>query len=111
MPITGYHAHIYFDVDTKPQAVAIREPIKERFVVVLGRWHDGPVGPHPCASYQIAFSCDAFGELMPWLMLNQAGLDILVHPLTGDELRDHTEYALWLGCSRKLNANVFRSKG
>ncbi len=30
-------------------------------------------------------------------MLNRAGLDILVHPLTEDAVEDHSSYAMWLG--------------
>jgi aromatic ring-cleaving dioxygenase len=29
-------------------------------------------------------------------MLNRAGLDMLVHPLTDDMVDDHTIYAMWL---------------
>jgi aromatic ring-cleaving dioxygenase len=38
-----------------------------------------------------------FGELIPWLSLNRAGLTVFIHPQTGDELADHTEHALWMG--------------
>lgn len=30
-------------------------------------------------------------------MLNRAGLDVLVHPLTTDAVEDHSGYAVWLG--------------
>jgi aromatic ring-cleaving dioxygenase len=38
-----------------------------------------------------------------WLALNHAGLDVLIHPNTGDALRDHRDGALWLGHSHVLN--------
>ena len=44
-----------------------------------------------------------FGKVVPWLMLNREGLDILVHPTTGDDLADHTDHALWLGEKLELN--------
>ena len=47
--------------------------------------------------YQVAFEVEEFPPLVPWLMLNRDGLDILVHPLTGNSLADHTRFALWLG--------------
>ena len=34
------------------------------------------------------------------------GLNVLVHPITGDELRDHRDWALWLGQSRPLDLSV-----
>jgi DOPA 4,5-dioxygenase len=41
-------------------------------------------------------------------MLNREGLDILVHPLTGDDVSDHTRFALWLGDKLELNIDVLR---
>ena len=43
--------------------------------------------------YQVAFAPEEFGRLVPWLMLNRGGLDVLVHPQTGDGYADHTEHA------------------
>ncbi len=40
---------------------------------------------------------DQFGALVTWLMSSRDGLSILVHPLTGDPVAEHTEHALWLG--------------
>ncbi|MCH9674985.1 MAG: DOPA 4,5-dioxygenase family protein [Gammaproteobacteria bacterium] len=105
--ITGYHAHVYYSAETKPKAEALREALAAQFDVVLGRWHDRPVGPHPCWSYQVAFECDQFAELIPWLSLNRAGLDVLVHPETGHALQDHTDHAMWLGQSQKLKVDIF----
>ena len=56
--ITGYHAHVYFDAGTRDEARAIREAVEARFQIAMGRWHEKPVGPHPCWSYQIAFAPD-----------------------------------------------------
>lgn len=53
--------------------------------------------------YQVAFLPHQFGEVVPWLMLNREGLDILVHPETGDDVKDHTDNSLWLGEKLQLN--------
>ena len=98
--IRSYHAHIYYDPETRPVAERLREAIGNGFTVVLGRWHDEPVGPHPVSMYQVAFEVGQFPNLVPWLMLNRGGLDILVHPQTEDAYDDHAVHALWLG--RKL---------
>ena len=101
--ITGYHAHVYYDKRTKPVAAQLRDAVEARFQVRLGRWHDQPIGPHPCGSYQIEFGPELFGELVPWLALNRQGLSVLVHPETGDALADHTAHVIWLGASWPLN--------
>jgi aromatic ring-cleaving dioxygenase len=100
--ITGYHAHVYYDAASKPDAEALRAEIDDRFETVLGRWHDKPVGPHPHWSYQVAFEPDVFASLIPWLALNRRGLNILLHPETGDTVADHSTHAMWLGESVEL---------
>ncbi len=51
---------------------------------------------------------DQFGVLVPWLMVHREGLDILVHPETGEDVEDHTDRALWLGEKLDLNIEVLR---
>ncbi len=106
--IEGYHAHIYYDPATRAQAERLRQGIGERFAARLGNWHDEPVGPHPVSMYQVAFGAEAFADLAPWLMLNRDGLDVLVHPLSGDSLADHTRYAMWLGRVLPLRLEALR---
>ena len=108
--IRGYHAHIYYTADNRSEAAALREAVGKAFDVVLGRWHDEPVGPHPAAMYQIAFSVDLFARLMPYLMLNRGSLRILVHPETGNDYRDHAVYGLWLGEPVKLKLDMLRGE-
>jgi DOPA 4,5-dioxygenase len=69
----------------------------------LGRLHEKPVGPHPMWSYQLAFAPAEFSHVVGWLALNHGALDVLVHPNTGDALRDHRDRALWVGRSHALN--------
>lgn len=102
--IASYHAHIYYSPAERETAAALRAEIDARFVVQIGRWHDGPVGPHPRGMYQLAFRPDQFATLVPWLMLHRAGLVVLVHPNTGDPYRDHVTHALWLGAMLPLTA-------
>ena len=104
--IRSYHAHVYYDADSKETAARLRAEVEARFEITMGRWHDRPIGPHPRGSYQIAFEPALFGELVPWLALNRAGLDVLVHPNTGQDLPDHAERAMWLGQSHELDLSV-----
>jgi aromatic ring-cleaving dioxygenase len=106
--IESYHAHVYYDAATKAAAGALRDKVAEAFVVELGRWHDAPVGPHPCGSYQIAFGPQLFATLVPWLALNRGDLTVFVHPNTGEALADHTAHVMWLGESRALNLDALR---
>jgi aromatic ring-cleaving dioxygenase len=96
--ISSYHAHIYYDPQkTRSVAETLRDKICERFAVRMGRWHDVPVGPHVRAMYQVAFVPQVFPTLIPWLMLNRAGLTILIHPNTGAPRDDHLVNAFWFG--------------
>jgi aromatic ring-cleaving dioxygenase len=107
--ISGYHAHLYYAPDTRPVAERLRTAIAKNFPRArIGNWHDEPVGPHLVAMYQVAFAVDDFPQLVPWLMLNRDGLDILVHPQTDDSVADHTRFALWLGKPLPLRTEVLR---
>lgn len=106
--IKGYHAHVYYDPDTKAAAAHVREGLTAGFQVKLGSWHDEPVGPHLKAMYQAVFASEEFGKIVPWLMLHREGLSVLVHPSTGDGYGDHMERSLWLGEKLPLNEGVLR---
>jgi aromatic ring-cleaving dioxygenase len=106
--IEDYHVHIYYGADTRNLAADVRESIASRFTVELGSWHDEPIGPHPQAMYQVKFATAEFTRVVPWLMLNRLGLDVLVHPNTGDAYEDHATHALWLGDKLKLRLDVLR---
>lgn len=94
----GYHAHIYYE-PTTTRAVAERvcAALGERFEVEIEGFRDAPVGPHPIANVLVVFKPEQFARVVPYLMLNRAGLDVLVHPLTTDAVEDHSSYAIWLG--------------
>ncbi len=104
--IKGYHVHVYFDESTFEQAQALCEEAGKRFPVTVGRMHRKPVGPHPCWSCQLAFSRSEYAELLSWLALNRNGLTILIHTLTGNDLKDHTDYASWMGEPQALKLEV-----
>jgi aromatic ring-cleaving dioxygenase len=105
--ITHYHAHIYYHAPTRDQAARLREQVAAAFPsATLGRWHDVPVGPHPQSMYQVAFPADLLASFLPWLMLNRAGLTVLLHPETGNDYADHTDHAVWLGGILPLRLDV-----
>jgi aromatic ring-cleaving dioxygenase len=105
--VEHYHVHVYYDPSTRERASRLREQVAAAFPsVTLGRWHDVPVGPHPQSMYQIAFSAELLASFLPWLMLNRAGLTVLLHPETGNDYADHTEHAVWLGGILPLRLDV-----
>jgi aromatic ring-cleaving dioxygenase len=106
--IKGFHAHVYYNPQTRETATRVRDGLAERFEVELGRWHDKPIGPHPRSMYQVKFASEEFGKLVPWLMVHHEGLDVLIHPETGDDVADHTDNALWLGEKLALNVDFLR---
>jgi DOPA 4,5-dioxygenase len=107
----NYHAHVYFDQLTLEQATKLCDEAGRLFNLQVGRIHQQPVGPHPCWSRQLAFSSQEYEKLLPWLESNRQGLTILVHGLTGDDLKDHTEYASWLGTPQQLRLSIFLNRG
>ena len=71
---------------------------------MLGRVHDKLVGPHPIRMVQVAFDVDSF---VPWPMLHHDNLSVLVHPLAGNALPEHRDYAAWIGTPLSLRLEVF----
>lgn len=105
----AYHAHIYFDKDTFTYATQLCQDLKNKFgsTIQVGVIHQQLVGPHPKWSCQITFSSSQFSEFIPWLDEQRKGLTVLVHGLSGNHLKDHTDNAYWLGNSVKLNLSIF----
>ena len=65
--IQAWHAHVYYDADSRDRAALLRAWVEKGYAVRVGRWHDTPVGPHPRAMFQILFSPDIFPDLVPFL--------------------------------------------
>ncbi len=108
--IHGFHIHIYYGEEDGPEcARALRDAIAERFDVEFGLWRDKPGGPHPAPMFQVNFAVELFAGIVPWLMLNRGGLDILVHPETGDDVADHGDHALWLGRVLPIDFDAVRA--
>lgn len=105
--IQGYHAHVYFNEHSIDRARALCEAATAKFAIQMGRVHQGLVGPHPDWSCQLAFGHEQFADVVLWLALNREDFVVFLHPLTGDELADHTAHAIWMGAVRPLNLEVF----
>jgi len=109
----GYHAHIYYDPEkTRGAAERVCAAVDEKFRVEIDGFRDEPRGPHPISNVLVVFKPDQFEHVVPYLMLNRDGLDVLVHPLTLDAVEDHSLYAIWLGNPVELKLHTLpRGRG
>jgi len=103
----AYHAHVYFDKATKDVAKKLCDDSADKFNLRVGHFHEKLVGPHPRFSCQITFRDQDFDEFIPWLDENRQDLTIFVHALTGNDWRDHTDFAYWLGQKLELKLEFF----
>lgn len=102
-----YHAHIYCEPGQQIAADALRRRLISLMdavtpsVLFVGRMTQGKAGPHPIPQFEIHFLHGALPRLMP--LLEASGLRCLVHPLTDDDLADHTTLGQWIGAPLDLD--------
>lgn len=91
-------------------ATALWERIRRSFPELrIYRIWDKPIGPHTVAMFEVnIFTPMQFGAFIPWLVINRGPLSALVHPNTGDDERDHTQRATWLGEKMALDLGTFK---
>lgn len=108
MIIRQYHFHLYYDFSDIEKARFLANTISKNFEVPIGTVWDRPVGPHPIGSCQVTVSNDLFYEILSWILINRDGIDFFIHPVTGNDLLDHTDYAIWIGKSYPLKLSIFQ---
>lgn len=101
-PDAPYHAHIYYSAEQRPAAEALRDDFvrlaeagDDPAILFVGRMTDGAVGPHPIPQYEVHFPEQSLAGVLA--AIESSGLRALVHPLTDDDLADHTALAHWIG--------------
>jgi aromatic ring-cleaving dioxygenase len=105
-----YHAHIYYEPNERPAANRLLQRLAQsRFVLFAGELRDEPVGPHPKAQFEVHFREDAVAQVVA--LIKESGLTALVHPLTDDDLADHTTLGQWLGKPLPLDLSVLDPPG
>ncbi len=114
--IAPYHAHVYYDVTHRGVAERLHRELstakragKLANVLFVGEMRDKAVGPHPKPQFEIHFLEDALPRVLP--LIKATGLTALVHPLTDDDLADHTSLALWIGDPLPLDETVLDPRG
>jgi DOPA 4,5-dioxygenase len=111
-----YHAHIYFTADQNDSAEALRNELTllaggdtEPCILFVGRMTDGKAGPHPIPQFEVHFLKRSLDQVLP--MIEASGLRTLVHPLTHDDLADHTSLAHWIGEPVELDLTTLDPPG
>ena len=109
-PDAPYHAHIYYDPAERPAAAVLRDAFgNDPAILFVGAMTDGAAGPHPIAQYEVHF----LGGAVPGVIaaIEATGLRALVHPLTDDDLADHTILGHWIGEPVELDVTVLDPPG
>lgn len=111
-----YHAHIYFAPGERAAADRLRQRLSDSrgvgefaSVLFVGELRDEPVGPHPKAQFEIHFREDALPQVTS--LIKATRLTALVHPLTDDDLADHTSLGQWIGEPLPLDLSVLDPPG
>jgi aromatic ring-cleaving dioxygenase len=63
--IRGYHAHVYYNADTRKNAEGLRDTIANRFGVEPHALSDEPRGPHPIPQFNVIFKVEEFHTIVP----------------------------------------------
>src|SRR5215813_10282801 len=111
-----FHAHIYYDASDRSAAEQLHSDLRAKKgtgdlvdVLFVGAMTDRPVGPHPIPQYEVHFRDQVRPEVTA--AIAASGLRALVHPLTDDDLTDHTTLAQWIGEPLKLDLSVLDPPG
>ncbi|QUJ69224.1 4,5-dioxygenase (plasmid) [Photobacterium sp. GJ3] len=107
-----FHAHVYFELSQQTLAEQVRQQIiAERPDDILAIFSLVPrrVGPHDMPMFELHFADNRTG-LIEWLDQHRAGLSVLIHPVSANELADHTVNALWLGKQLPVHTDIFKAE-
>jgi DOPA 4,5-dioxygenase len=105
-----YHAHIYYEAGERAVASRLRLRLAQsKLFLFVGELRDEPVGPHPRAQFEVHFREDAVPQVVA--LIKETGLTALVHPLTDDDLADHTTLGQWIGKPLPLDLSVLDPPG
>jgi DOPA 4,5-dioxygenase len=105
-----YHAHIYFT----PEQQGTADELRARFaadpnILFTGRMTEAGVGPHPIPQFEVHFLKHSVDDVRS--MLLTSGLRALIHPLTDDDVADHTSLADWIGEPVELDLTTLDPPG
>jgi len=111
-----YHAHIYYSAEERLVALRLRDKLRAARpddplsqLLFVGELRDQKAGPHITSQFEIHFE----ERLLPVVEaeLARSGLRVLLHPLTLDDLGDHTYLGRWIGEPVELDLTVLDPPG
>ena len=115
-PQNPWHAHVYYDQESWELAQHLHQELSDMLaggafadLVMVGQMYDRGVGPHPKPQFELQFYESAVPRITE--ILKATGLTSLIHPLTDDDLADHTTLAQWLGEPLPLDESVLDPPG
>ena len=98
-----YHIHIYNPIEEDDQKLI---SLLKKFGMQVVEWEMSPVGPHKLPQVCFLHEGPLTHHVVSVLWTSKS--PILVHPLTDDELSDHTEGAVWFNKgATELNLEYF----
>lgn len=112
----SYHAHLYYVAETRATAEATRRRLIDAMtsgaiprLLFVGQLKDEKAGPHPIPQFEIHYTKEALPAVLA--LIEASGLTALVHPLTDDDLADHTTLAHWIGTPIELDLTTLDPPG
>ena len=108
--LAPYHAHVYYSPDERSRAERLRDDfLTNAEFLFVGQLTDRAVGPHPLPQYEVHFLERSRSDVID--AIAESGLRALVHPLTDDDVADHTTLAHWIGEPLELDTRVLDPPG
>jgi aromatic ring-cleaving dioxygenase len=116
VPDAPFHAHIYYAASSREAAAALRDELLRAMkqsevpgLLYVGELRDLNLGPHPSPQFEAHFHASALEQLAP--VWKASAMTVLVHPVTLDDLADHTCLAHWYGEPLTLDLSVLDPRG
>ena len=122
--VLSWHIHLLFHQTNEEHtkgAVAIRKAYEAEFGSILGpdcqdtfaQTYNcmfptimSPDGPFLTGQWAIFLLPDSFYDTYTWMNQHRGEYDILIHPNTGCELEDHSNWAAWGGNVWEINLDA-----
>ncbi len=111
-----YHAHVYYSAAERATAASLQARLRTlppdhalAGLLFVGELRDRKAGPHITAQFEIHFGAQLLAEVES--ELSRSGLRVLIHPLTLDDLGDHTYLGRWIGPPVELDLTVLDPPG
>jgi len=111
-----FHIHVYHGADERDRCQALHARLTDLKasgampdLLMVGAIRQGKAGPHPIPQFEIHFPKRALPQILP--LIEASGLRALVHPLTDDDLADHTHLGYWIGEPVELDLTTLDPPG